>query len=191
MRRLAACLIILTLLCPMTAMAGGVLHEVAGGVLLHDRSYFADHNEDGLDLNIEAVFRRPDWDAWRWLLSPWPMAGANLNLVGDTSYAYAGLRWEFEPLDRLVLGAGLGLAAHTGRLERSEEACAEDNCGFGSRFTIYLAGEVGWRLDRRNTVALVMDHISHAGWFAEQNEGVDSIGLRWRYRLADAGRRPE
>ncbi|MEW5727365.1 MAG: acyloxyacyl hydrolase [Pseudomonadota bacterium] len=183
MRPAAACVAVAVLATSPAAAAGGVVREVAAGVLLHDSSYFSDYNEDGVDLAVEAVFRRPNWRAWRWLLSPYPMIGADINLVGDTSFAYAGLRWEVEPSDRLLVAGALGLAAHTGRLERSEEACRVDNCGFGSRATIYIAAEIGWRLDERNAVALVVDHISHAGWFAEQNEGVDNIGVRWRYRL--------
>lgn len=180
--RFAAALAAACLAAPPVA-AEAPWREVAAGLLLHDRSFFSDYNEAGVDLSVEAVFHRPDWAAWRWLLSPYPVVGADVSLVGDTSFAYAGLRWEAEPVDRVVVAGALGLAAHTGRLERSEEACRADNCGFGSRATIYLAGELGWRLDDRNMVALVVDHISHAGWFAEQNEGVDNIGLRWRHRL--------
>lgn len=157
--------------------------EVAVGVMLHDQSPFADHHEEGRDLNAEVMFPRPGWEGWQYLLDPRPHLGVNANLDGDTSYLYGGLTWEMEPFDRFLAAASLGLALHNGPLHTSEEDCRRGDCGFGTRASIRLAAELGVRLDERNAVTLLIDHISHAGWFADENEGVDNIGIRWRRAL--------
>lgn len=85
-----------------------------------------------------------------------------------------------EPLGRLIAAGSLGLALHNGPLHKTEEECRRGDCGFGSRASIRLAAEVGVRIDQFNAVTLLVDHISHGSYFADENEGVDNIGLRWR-----------
>lgn len=63
--------------------------EIAVGILLHDQSPFADHHEEGHDLNAEVMFPRPRWDSWTYLLDPRPHVGLNANLNGDTGYFLA------------------------------------------------------------------------------------------------------
>src|SRR5262245_4431875 len=66
------------------------------------------------DANIEVLF------------SPWsqafggylrPALGATVNFNGDTSKAYADLRWEIEAPSGLFFGLGMGAAIHNGNTD--------------------------------------------------------------------------
>jgi hypothetical protein len=163
-----------------TAPAAGI-RQLACGALLHDQSPFTDGHEEGLDLNVEVLFRLPGWKPWRWLLSPSPHLGSSVNLGGETSYAYGGLTWTAEPAKRLVAAAAVGPAVHDGPLHKPEDSRRHGDKGFGSRALFRLAGEIGVRVGTRTTIALVVDHLSQGGLLAGENEGIDNIGLRWHY----------
>jgi lipid A 3-O-deacylase len=155
------------------------------GVLAHDEGPTSDHHETGLDINGELQFRPPSWRVWQWIASPRPHIGATVNTAGDTSIAYAGVTYEGEVWRRVFVGLGLGLAIHDGPLHNpDDERCGRfSDCGFGSRVLFRGALEAGWRFQGGTSVSLFYEHFSHYGFLAEENEGVDSLGLRlgWTY----------
>lgn len=161
------------------------LDRTAVGVFVHDRGPLADRHESGLDLNVEFRFAMPGGEAGERERRPQPHLGITLNTKGETNAAYGGLTWEWDVSRRLFAALGLGLALHDGPLgSRDREACRErSDCGFGSRVLFRGSLEFGGWLDERNGIALHWDHISHYGLLAEENEGIDTVGLRWHRRF--------
>lgn len=156
-----------------------IVHSIAGGVLAHDYGVFTDSNvEDGVDINVEIQFTEPRWRQWRWIGSPRPMLGANINTAGDTSRVYGGLYWDWYPVnDWWFLGAGLGLTVHTADFEDPDP----DERDLGSPVLFHLAAETGVRLAPHHAVSVYVDHASHARLFDNDNEGLDTVGVRYRY----------
>ena len=72
------------------------IDEVRLGVLAH--SIDSSNAEDGADLNLELLFRRPAGSYGNALLDlalrPRVHLGASVNTAGDTSQVYAGLTWD-------------------------------------------------------------------------------------------------
>jgi hypothetical protein len=154
---------------------------LAVGVLLHDQGPWSDRFERGTDLNLELEFAEPGGRFWKRLGSPRPHAGMTLNFVGDTSAAYLGLTYPFRVSERLFAAFGFGLAVHDGPLHKDPVGCRErSDCGFGSRILPRVAVEGGIRLTDRQSLSLFFDHMSHAELLADENEGIDHLGLRFR-----------
>lgn len=65
-----------------TETAANIAPRWAIGVLAHDQGPLSDHNEHGIDLNLEAQFAPLEFFG-----SPRPHLGATLNFTGDTSAA--------------------------------------------------------------------------------------------------------
>ena len=155
---------------------GGVIHNVRGGVLAHDRGLFSSNEEDGANINIEIQFTESSWDAWRYILSPRPIVGGNINTAGDTSRGYAGLYWDYYPVDWAFVGAAVGATVHDG--ETSD--APGDRRALGSRVLFHLALEVGVRFADHHGLSIYADHASNAG-LADENEGIESVGIRYTY----------
>ena len=163
-----------------------ILHAAIVGVLLHDEGPFADRLEAGsLDINVEAQFHRPQANWWRWIGSPYPHVGANVNIGGETSMLYAGLTWEYYALKRLAGTFSAGMAAHNGQLNQPEKVlCDRDgDCGFGSRLIFRFSAGIRYDVTDHVGVEAFYDHISHNKILDAENEGIDSVGLRMRYRF--------
>lgn len=162
---------------PHGAAAQEFLSELKLGVLAHDVPVLAHRDEDGTDVNLEALFVSPDFLAP--LGAPRPHVGVSINAGDDTSQIYAGLTWEWQPLAVPVWGAfSFGGAVHDGELE----PVREDRKALGSRVLFRLAAEVGYDLTETVRVSLIWDHISNAG-LADANEGLNTVGLRLGYRF--------
>lgn len=157
---------------------------VAAGILVHDRGPTSDHNEGGVDPNIELQFKPLQGSLWRAIGSPRPHVGFTPNFTGDTSALYGGATYEFGISSRLFATGGLGLALHNGPLHNDDRIACEVNsdCGFGSRVLFHYALELGMRIDQKRALTLYYDHMSHQGLIGGENEGIDHIGLRYQFR---------
>ena len=174
----------LTLPTPAVAQSGfDVVHSLAGGVLAHDRGAFSSNEEDGAAINLEMQFVEPGWDWWRYVGSPRPRIGGNINTSGDTSFGYAGLYWDYYLFDEFFIAGGVGGAVHNGEID---EAPGEKE--LGSRVLFHLAAEVGWRFADRHALSIYADHLSNAN-LADENEGLDNVGVRYHFFFGGARRR--
>lgn len=174
-------------LVPCVALAAGVwladapgafaqtnpFDEVRFGALVHNVE--PTNPEDGADINLELLFRRPAVayeDAFLdWALRPRPHIGASINVVGDTSQLYAGFTWDVKLAPALSLELTLGGALHDG---------GEDIYGCSVNFRESLS--LGYALNESWTVYGTVAHMSNAG-LCDNNTGLTSVGLRLGYKL--------
>lgn len=156
--------------------AGGHAERtLAIGVLAHDHGPFSDHNEDGVDLNLEVQFAPLAFPG-----SPRAHLGVTANFAGETSAAYAGLGFRLHEQPKGFVDALLGVAVHNGPLHKDPVRCdLYSDCGFGTRFLPRLGLEAGYRIGPHATVSLLYDHMSHKWIVSGENEGIDHIGLRY------------
>lgn len=145
------------------------------GVLAHDQGPASDHNEHGIDLNMEVQFAPFDFPG-----APRPHLGATLNFAGDTSAAYAGFDFSLYKISRWFLDASISAAVHNGPLHKDPVRCQTDSdCGFGSRVLPHFGVEIGYRLDKKSAFSFYYDHMSHRWVISGENEGIDHTGLRY------------
>ncbi len=170
--------------CPLPAGADepGVpflgLSEIRLGALYHDVpglwSGFS-VEQPAADANVEVLF------------SPWartfggylrPAIGTTLNFNGETSKAYADLRWETETASGIFFALGMGVAVHNGNTDLSDPS--RKALGFPVLF--HPSAEIGYRIDGVHSVSIFADHISN-GFTRQFNEGMDTVGVRFGRRL--------
>ena len=152
------------------------LSEVRGGILAHDRGPFTNNEEGGADINLEVLFRSPDFLGS--IGSPRPHLGFSVNTSGDTDQFYAGLTWEWAFWRRLFAGFSLGGAVHDGKTETSRT----DRKELGCRVLFRGSLELGYSLTRRHGVSLFYDRISNLD-ICDHNEGLETAGMRYGYRF--------
>ncbi len=152
------------------------ISEFRGGILAHDRGPFTNNEEGGADINLEVLFRSPDFLGS--IGSPRPHLGFSVNTSGDTDQFYAGLTWEWQFWRRLFAGFSLGGAIHDGETETSRT----DQKELGCRVLFRGSLELGYRLTRRHGISLFYDQISNLD-ICDHNEGLETAGLRYGYRF--------
>jgi len=110
--------------------------------------------EAGVDFNAEFIFGFPNFE----LLSGMVRAnlGFSLNNQGDTSKVYSGLLWEYMWDPSLFLNLGLGLAAHDGELDNSD-----DKKELGSRILFRIPIEIGLLFTRYQGNPI--NHLTNSG----------------------------
>ena len=128
------------------------------------------------DANFEILFT-PWAEAFGGYLRP--AIGATVNLNGDTSKAYADLRWEIEAPWGVFFAIGLGAAIHDGHLSLD----APNAKALGAPVLFHPSAELGYRLDNGLSISLFADHMSNA-FSRRYNEGMDTVGARLGYRFA-------
>lgn len=147
--------------------------EVRFGAFVH--SVEPGNPEDGADLNLELLFRRPavayENAFLDWALRPRPHIGASVNVVGDTNQLYAGFTWELKLAPALFLEVTLGGALHDG---------GDETYGCSVNFRESLS--LGYALSESWTVYGTVSHMSNAG-LCDNNTGLTSVGLRLGYKL--------
>lgn len=162
------------------ASAGDIVEELRFGGLAQNIE--ASGSEDGASINGEALFRSPfvaDGQPATGLTAPRPHLGATVNLAGGTSKVYAGLTWELPVSDWLFLEASFGGAVHDGALDTPYSA---GEAAYGCQVNFRESASVGFRLDARWSLLLLIDHMSNAGLCA-RNRGLTNAGLRLGYSL--------
>ena len=129
-----------------------------------------------VDANVEVLF------------APWartfggylrPAVGATINFNGDTSKAYADLRWEIENPSGVFFALGMGAAFHDGEVNLTDPA----RKALGSPVLFHPSAEIGYRFDGIHSISIFADHVSN-GFTRRYNEGMDTVGLRFGRRLA-------
>lgn len=103
-----------------------------------------------------------------------PAIGATINFSGDTSKAYADLRWETQTASGVFFSLGMGAAIHNGELGLIDAA----HKALGARVLFHPSAEVGWRPDGVHSISIFADHMSN-GFTHRYNEGMDTVGVRF------------
>jgi hypothetical protein len=154
------------------------ISEVKLGALYHDMPGLWSNfqlEQTSVDPNLEILFRP---------LVQWqggmirPAIGAEVNLRGDTSKAYADLRWQFDVTRALYFALGFGAAIHDGTIAPTDP----NRKALGARVLFHPSAEIGINLDPHDNVSVFFDHMSN-GDTANYNEGMDELGVRYGYRF--------
>jgi lipid A 3-O-deacylase len=173
--------------------------EVAVGVLDHgvrwlnrisDEAPFSEGLEERHTADVQLVYRsRP----LRGALKPRLTAKLQLNTGGRTSFASVGAEWRQHLLrDRVYGQIGIGLTVYDGYVSpinpfvypigsdafRRSYAIYATRTSFGSPVLLNPNISAGVRLDRRWAIEATWEHFSHNQWFATQNPGIDTVGVR-------------
>lgn len=157
--------------------AGNAERILAIGVLAHDQGPFSDHNENGVDLNLEVQFAPLDLPG-----SPRAHLGVSANFGGETSAAYAGLGFRVLETGPWFADGLLGAGVHNGPLHKDPVRCTlYSDCGFGVRVLPRFGLEIGYRISPVASLSLLLDHMSHKWIVDGENEGLDNIGLRYQH----------
>jgi len=154
------------------------LSAVVVGFGGHDVGVFGRRKESGRDLNAELRFTPFDWWLWDFILSPQPHIGAHYNTDGNTNQVYFGGTWMYDLGWGVFAGGSVSIALHDG--ETKTDALDRKELGLPVLFRESV--EVGYRVGDHHGVSIHLDHISNAG-IDENNEGLDTFGLRYHYRL--------
>jgi hypothetical protein len=153
------------------------IDEVRFGALAH--SIDVTNGEDGADLNLELLFRRPggpyDNPLLDFALRPRVHVGASANTAGDTSQLYAGLSWDVRLTPKLSLELTFGAALHDGPTDAGADS-------YGCSVNFRESASLGYALDERWTVYGTISHMSNAD-LCSHNTGLTSAGLRLGYKL--------
>lgn len=162
--------------------APGLVHELKLGLLAHDTDilWSRRNREDGVDINLEALLT-PSWDLELWgreIGTLRPAIGASINTEGDTSKLYLDARLQRDFASGIFVGLGVGAALHDGRLDAGNR----ERKALGARVLFHIPAEIGYRLDDHHSLSVYFDHVSNA-FLADENEGMDTLGLRYGYRF--------
>jgi lipid A 3-O-deacylase len=144
----------------------------------HDVGAFGHRKESGRDFNAEIRFTPFDGWLWDFILSPEPHIGAHYNSVGNTSQVFVGGTWMFDLGWDIFAGGSLGFALHDGETDTDKL----DRKELGLPVLFRESAELGYSFTDHHAISLHLDHISNAS-ITENNEGLDTFGLRYTYRL--------
>jgi lipid A 3-O-deacylase len=154
-----------------------LIDEIRAGVLAH--SIDPNNGEDGADLNLELLLRRPagryDNPLLDFALRPRVHIGASVNTAGDTSQVYAGLSWDVQLTPKLSLELTFGGALHDGSTGAGVDS-------YGCSLNFRESASLGYALDERWTVYGTIAHMSNAD-LCDENTGLTSVGIRLGYKL--------
>ncbi|MFP4538891.1 MAG: acyloxyacyl hydrolase [Dichotomicrobium sp.] len=151
-----------------------IIDEIRLGALVHDLE--SNDNEDGWDVNVEALFHRlgpRTGDPLDILLSPRPHVGVSLNTSGDTNVGYFGLTWDARLTETLFVEASFGGALHDG-------PTGDSNDSFGCTANFREAAAVGLALAPGWNLLATVSHVSNGG-ACGQNQGLTSTGVQVGY----------
>jgi lipid A 3-O-deacylase len=169
---------------PTGAMAQArLIDEFKVGGLAHDVTFGGRHVESGADVNLEILFTPPD--VLRWIGSPRPHIGADINTSGNTSQGYFGLTWGimliqslFGAGDGVFVNGSLGGAVHDGYIDTAPPGRKR----LGSRILFRESAELGYQLTPNTSVSAIVDHISNAN-LGKHNAGITNAGARLGFRF--------
>jgi lipid A 3-O-deacylase len=156
--------------------ADDFISEYKFGLLLHDAGLFGHRKEQGADGNFEVLFESPSFLRWIW--SPRPHLGVEISTAQHTNKAYFGLSWTWVPFESVFVGLSLGGAVHDGFLSTTRTNRKE----LGTRFLFRESLEAGFIFKQRHSISVLFDHASNAK-IGKNNDGMDSLGLRYGYRF--------
>lgn len=172
----------------------GFVSEVRGGVLLHDvwrPEVLKEKEKDSFDINFEmlstpvTVFDA-DTTLEKVLLQPRVHLGGSVNLDGYTHHVYSGFTWGHQFESGPYVDGSFGMTLHNGQTEYTVVGggyVLDGRPQLGSSLLFREAFEVGYRLDSGHGMGAMIEHMSHAGLFSDQNDGMTFLGLRYSYRF--------
>lgn len=131
-------------------------------------------------------------DRLRWIGRPQAHLFGAVNTAGGVDYAAAGLSWRVGLGARFYLQPGIGVAAHTGKVDLPDPGepglsaavraqrrqDIRSHLDLGSRWLFAPELSIGWRANERLAVELSWIHVSHAQLAGPQNPGMSDLGLR-------------
>ncbi len=144
----------------------------------HDAGVFGHRKESGKDVNMELRFTPFGGWLWDFILSPEPHIGGHYNTDGNTNQLYVGGTWMYDLGWGFFAGGSLGFALHDGETDSD----LLDRKQLGLPVLFRESAEFGYRLDENHGISFHLDHISNAA-IVENNEGLDTFGLRYTYRI--------
>jgi lipid A 3-O-deacylase len=173
-----------TALLPATAAAQvKLVDELKIGGMAHDVSFLGTHVERGADLNLEILFPSPE--LLRYIGSPRPHIGGDINTSGNTSYGYFGLTWGIMLIQNLFgngggvfLNGSFGGAVHNGYTDNAPPG----RKNLGSPILFHGGLELGYQVTPVVSVSAILDHISNAN-LASHNAGITNAGARIGFRF--------
>jgi lipid A 3-O-deacylase len=143
-------------------------------------------HEGGANIEAELVSKPIQGLSAIW--SPRAYVMGSVNTHGDTSFAAAGLYWEWRPWRAWSVEPGFGLAIHDGELHNPypdgdlrAAAFQHDNQLLGTRLlfrdTLALDRDIG----HGRALGLVFEHLSNGGnlFGHRDNESLNELGLRF------------
>ncbi len=168
----------------------GWISEIRIGASAHNYGPFAGQVEGGVDADFEILLDEITWfdhyiktpgKFWEWFLRPRPHFGLHYNSAGLTHQFWGGFAWTYLFNKRWFGEITFGLDVHTGKLTDPTENRRE----LGSRILFRESLAIGYMFGsgRNHNISIYIDHISHGGLFASENEGMDNIGARYGYRF--------
>lgn len=169
-----------------------IIEEARVGVLAHNICVTDCKNagkEDGPNVEGELVFASPD--ALSFAFSPRPFIVGSANTTGATSFAGAGLMWNFEFARGWAFEPSLSYVIHDGEIESpfpqgspESEAFAQDNVFLGSRDLFRTGLAINRDFGESWGGQLIFEHLSHGQILGNgRNQGMDSAGVRIYYRF--------
>jgi lipid A 3-O-deacylase len=132
------------------------------------------------DINGELVFPKfGRLSGWQDILIPRLQIGGMDNLVGRTSYAYAGALWtvNYERFFAEIFG---GAAVHNGPLLNADLSLPS----YGCRELYHVGANLGYRFDQNWSAMLTFDHASNGRPTLSNcpaNTGLSLLGVRVGY----------
>ncbi len=164
-----------------------LVEEVRFGVLGHNICVTDCKNadkEDGPDIEGELVFASPDLLDIIW--SPRPFVVANINTAGGTSFAGAGLSWNWDFAPGWSFEPGFAYVIHDGTLNTpfvtgTQEAAdfGRANLLLGSKDLFRTSFAINRDFNANWGAQLIFEHLSHGQILGEgRNQGLDNIGVR-------------
>jgi lipid A 3-O-deacylase len=162
------------------------VYELKYGGLAHDVPFLGGHKEDGADVNLEFLFKSPDFLKIIW--SPRPHIGADINTSHNTNVVYAGLTWTipivghlFGRQDGLFVDLSEGPSWNDGIINVKPQF-GETRKSLGSNILFRESFSLGYTISPKNDLSIFVDHVSNAR-LADRNEGITSAGLRIGYKF--------
>lgn len=157
----------------------GVITQAEIGFAYHDAGVFGRHKEPGGDVDGEIRFLPIEW--LDFMASPRPHIGFHANTSGGTNQIFTGITWEFWFWDNFSIDPSFGLSFN-------DACCLDhgppvDSKQLGSHVLFREAVDLGWNFSGPHSVSILLDHVSHGHILAHENEGMDTLGLRYGYRF--------
>jgi hypothetical protein len=156
----------------------GYITEVKAGLLYHDAGVFGKHEERGADIDGEVRFLPSELLSF--IGSPRPHLGFHANTAGDTSQFFGGITWEWFLLDALFADFSVGLSLNNDNGLTTDKPHTKE---LGSPILARFSGEIGWNFSGPHSISIIVDHVSQGTVINKENEGMDSLGVRYGYRF--------
>ena len=190
-----------------TAGAPAQAGEVFGGLFAHDVTFIGETIgvgaagvEDGVDLHLG--YRTEKIEALRLIGRPAVYGFVAINSENTSNYGGVGLGWTVPLGSRLYVQPGVGLVYTDGEDElpdfsepgitpaeaQRRAALRAERIEFGSKVLFEPELAIGYRFTSRFAAELAYVHISNGRIIggSEQNDGMDTVGVRLLYRLGGA-----